>query len=229
MIDAVMRTCVSGCSLQAMIAHSAAQRFFSVEKISMIPFVSTYKLCCFAPPLQMKFLVCVVLVLLGCSAPVQSAASQIDPQDMPGLQLLLDLHGDAARETYRSCKQTHGDACKVPCKAISGCAGCVPEDGNTCIFCLAGHTLSADKKSCTPCAEGSVSKGGRASTCDACDVGMIPVQGSYACVESASKPAKTPRAPGNVWCTGSAIAAPIIVCTAASSCCWCYHSMSGDH
>lgn len=143
-----------------------------------------------------------VLVLLACSAPVPSSALTLDEREKADLKLLLALHGEAAKQAHDNCKQTHGDACKVPCKAIPGCAGCVSDvSGNTCVFCLAGHHLSADKKSCKPCPEGTVSKGGLASSCDTCEAGTTPVQGSYACEPSAARAPETPRQPGNIWHT----------------------------
>lgn len=103
------------------------------------------------PPLLLLLVVLSASVALGAG---NSGGHQ--------LNFLRMLHGRAAMEAYDACKKEHGQACKVPCTAIPGCAGCHP---GGCGFCWANHFLSADKKSCTPCVKGKVSKGGTAASC----------------------------------------------------------------
>lgn len=114
--------------------------------------------------------------------------------DIPGLdaEALYNSNPIDAVAAYKDCRE-HGAACKTPCPSISNCAGCYPgSDGSStvCGFCLPGHYMSADQKSCLPCKESTFSTGGRAASCTLCPDGQTSKAGAASCSGGKQTPAQ---------------------------------------
>jgi hypothetical protein len=139
---------------------------------------------------------------------VCSSARLPDAKAGPGLlQKLPSIHGINAESlykdnpadaiaAYKDCMK-HGAACSLPCTSISNCAGCHPGiNGNTtvCGFCMPGHYMSADRKSCVVCAESTFSAGGRAASCSLCPEGQTSAAGAGRCTGGKQAPWQQGRA-----------------------------------